>query len=88
MTSLNLFTETDQQLAERIANADRYTSEADTKLRKEDRNLQDQDEDLAAMRKRQDDLNKQHGQLEAEKRVGNSEQSHRCFAHLRSSATR
>lgn len=65
-----ILTETDEQLAERRRNSDRYKKEADQKLNREEQRLQDAVEDLETARATLMSLRQERGGLEAEKKVG------------------
>lgn len=61
--------ESDEQLAERRRNSDRYKKEAEQKLMREERRLQDTLEDLDTARATLMSLQQERGGLEAEKKV-------------------
>ena len=66
---LNNLSESDEQLAERRRNFDRYKREAEQKLAREERRLQDALEDLETARASLMSLQQERGGLEAEKKV-------------------
>ncbi len=70
MSSLTTdFSDTDEQLVERIKNFNSHIAEQRNVRRREEANEQDKDDELIAARKKHVELNEEHGQLIAEAKV-------------------
>ena len=63
------FSDTDEQLAERIKNFNSHIAEQRNVRRREEANEQDKDDELTTARKKHVELNEEHGQLIAEAKV-------------------